>query len=81
MNVAKYPGAVSPGTASIISVYLASQVLSKMLPAGPPEVHNVSNAAGGVSLPGWVAAGLDRNGKFVADLTGDSLNGADVGRG
>ena len=77
MNVAKFPGAVSPGTASIISVYLASQVLSKMLLAGPPEVHDVSNAAGGVSLPGWwVAAGYDRNGKFVADLTGDSLNGA-----
>ncbi|MGP0027422.1 MAG: hydantoinase B/oxoprolinase family protein, partial [Streptosporangiaceae bacterium] len=77
MNVAKYPGAVSPGTASIISVYLASQVISKMLLAGPPEVHDVSNAAGGVSLPGWwVAAGYDRNGKFVADLTGDSLNGA-----
>lgn len=77
LNVAKYPGAVSPGTASIISVYLASQVLSKMLLAGPPEVHDVSNAAGGVSLPGWwVAAGYDRKGKFVADLTGDSLNGA-----
>jgi N-methylhydantoinase B len=77
LNVAKFPGAVSPGTASIISVYLASQVLSKMLLAGPPEVHDVSNAAGGVSLPGWwVAAGYDRKGKFVADLTGDSLNGA-----
>jgi N-methylhydantoinase B len=77
MNVAKYPGAVTPGTASIISVYLASQVISKMLLAGPPEVHDVSNAAGGVSLPGWwVAAGYDRNGKFVADLTGDSLCGA-----
>lgn len=77
MNVAKYPGAVSPGTASIISVYLASQVISKMLLSGPPDVHDVSNAAGGVSLPGWwVASGYDRNGKFVADLTGDSLNGA-----
>lgn len=77
VNVAKYPGAISPGTASIISVYLASQALSKMLLAGPPEVHDVSNAAGGVSLPGWwVAAGHDRNGKYVAGLTGDSLCGA-----
>lgn len=77
LNCAIFPGAVSPGTASIISVYLASQVISKMLLSGPPEVHDVANAAGGVSLPGWwVGAGLDRNGNFVADLTGDSLNGS-----
>lgn len=77
LNVAKYPAAVTPGTSSIVSVYLASQVISKMLLSGPPEVRDLANAAGGVSLPGWwVASGLDRNGDFVADLTGDSLNGS-----
>jgi N-methylhydantoinase B len=77
LTCARYPAAVSTLTASIVTVYLASQVMSKMVLAGPPEVRRVANASGGVSLPGWwVAAGLDRNGRFVADLTGDSLNGS-----
>ena len=72
-----FPGAVTPDTASIVSVYLASQVVSKMLLCGPEEIRAAANAAGGVSSPGWwVAFGLDRNGNFVADLTGDSLNGS-----
>jgi N-methylhydantoinase B len=77
LNVCTFPGAVTPDTASIVSVYLASQVVSKMLLCGPEEVRQAANAAGGVSSPGWwVAFGLDRNGNFVADLTGDSLNGS-----
>jgi N-methylhydantoinase B len=77
LNCATYPAAVSPGTCAIASVYSASQVVSKMLLSGPEELRNRANASGGVSLPGWwVAAGHDRNGRFVADLTGDSLNGA-----
>jgi len=77
MTCARYPAAVSTLTASIVTVYLASQVLSKMALAGPEHIRNTANASGGVSLPGWwVAAGLDRNGRFIADLTGDSLNGS-----
>ena len=77
MTCAKFPAATSCLTASIVTVYLASQVLSKMALAGPPHIRKVANASGGVSLPGWwVAAGLDRNGHFIADLTGDSLNGS-----
>jgi N-methylhydantoinase B len=77
VTVATYPAAVTPLTASIVCVYLASQVVSKMVLAGPDEVRDVANASGGVSLPGWwVASGLDRHGNVVADLTGDSLNGS-----
>lgn len=77
LNVATYPAAVSCGTTAIASVYSASQTISKMLLSGPPELRNRANASGGVSLPGWwVASGHDRNGRFVADLTGDSLNGS-----
>ena len=77
MTCARYPAAVSCLTASIVTVYLASQVMSKMVLAGPPEVRRAANASGGVSLPGWwVASGLDRHGRYVADLTGDSLNGS-----
>jgi len=77
LTCARYPAAVSTLTASIVTVYLASQVMSKMVLSGPSEVRRVANASGGVSLPGWwVAAGLDRHGRYVADLTGDSLNGS-----
>jgi N-methylhydantoinase B len=77
MTVATYPGAVTPLTASIVSVYLASQAISKMVLAGPADVREVANATGGISLPGWwVASGTDRHGNFVADLTGDSLMGS-----
>ena len=77
MTCARYPAAVSTLTASIVTVYLASQVMSKMALAGSPNVRRAANASGGVSLPGWwVASGLDRNGEFFADLTGDSLNGS-----
>lgn len=77
LNCATYPAAVSAGTSNIVSVYSGSQAISKMLLAGPEELRNRANASGGVSLPGWwVASGTDRNGNFVADLTGDSLNGA-----
>lgn len=77
MTCATFPGAVTPLTASIVALYLASQVMSKMVLAGPEEVREVANATGGVSLPGWwVASGTDRHGNFVADLTGDSLMGS-----
>jgi len=77
MTVATYPGAVTPLTASIVAVYLASQAISKMVLSGPPGVRDVANATGGISLPGWwIASGTDRNGNFVADLTGDSLMGS-----
>ncbi|MBS45671.1 MAG: hypothetical protein CMH83_21355 [Nocardioides sp.] len=77
MTCARFPAAVSTLTASIVTVYLASQVLSKMALSGPDHIRRAANASGGVSLPGWwVAAGLDRHGHFIADLTGDSLNGS-----
>lgn len=77
ITCARYPAAVSTLTASVVTVYLASQVMSKMLLSGTPDVRRVANAAGGVSLPGWwVASGLDRHGDFFADLTGDSMNGS-----
>lgn len=77
MTCARYPAAVSTLTSSIVTVYLASQVLSKMALSGPEDVRRPANASGGVSLPGWwVASGLDRHGDFVAELTADSLLGA-----
>jgi N-methylhydantoinase B len=77
MTCARHPAAVSTLTASIVTVYLASQVMSKMALAGPENIRKAANASGGVSLPGWwVAAGLDRHGHYIADLTGDSLNGS-----
>jgi N-methylhydantoinase B len=77
LTCARYPAAVSTLTASIVTVYLASQVMSKMALSGPTAVRQAANASGGVSLPGWwVASGLDRTGQFFADLTGDSLNGS-----
>lgn len=77
MNVATFPGAVTPITGAIVSVYLASQVISKMLLAAPEDIREPANASGGVSLPGWwIASGDDRHGNFVADLTGDSCNGS-----
>jgi N-methylhydantoinase B len=77
INCAEFPGAVTPVTGPVVGVYVASQVISKMLLSAEGEVRETANAAGGVSLPGWwVCFGLDRNGNFVADLTGDSLNGS-----
>jgi N-methylhydantoinase B len=72
-----FPGAVTPIQGNVMSIYLASQAVSKMLLCGPEELRARAVATGGVSLPGWwVASGLDRNGNFVTDLTGDSLNGS-----
>jgi N-methylhydantoinase B len=77
LTCARYPAAVSTLTASVVTVYLASQVMSKMALSAPAEVRQAANASGGVSLPGWwVASGLDRKGEFFADLTGDSMNGS-----
>jgi N-methylhydantoinase B len=77
LNCASYPAAVTPLASTIVSVYLASQVLSKMLAAGPDELRRRANATGGVALPGWwVASGIDRSGRFVADVTGDQVMGA-----
>ena len=77
LTVATYPAAVTPLTSNILNVYLASQVLGKMAMSGPPELRRTATATGGVCLPGWwVCAGNDRHGNFVADLTGDSLNGS-----
>ena len=77
LNCARYPAAVTPLASTIVSVYLASQVLSKMVSAGPPELRKRANATGGVALPGWwVASGIDRSGRFVADVTGDQVMGA-----
>jgi len=77
LTCARYPAAVSTLTASVVTVYLASQVMSKMALSGSPAVRCAANASGGVSLPGWwVASGLDRKGNFFADLTGDSMNGS-----
>jgi N-methylhydantoinase B len=77
LTCATYPGAVTTLASTIISVYLSSQVISKMVLAGPPEIRKVANATGGVALPGWwVASGFDRKGKFVADVTADQVMGA-----
>jgi N-methylhydantoinase B len=77
LNCATYPAAVTPLASTIVSVYLASQVLSKMVSAGPAELRKRANATGGVALPGWwVASGIDRSGRFVADVTGDQVMGA-----
>lgn len=77
LNCATYPAAVTPLASTIVSVYLASQVLSKMVSSGPPELKKRANATGGVALPGWwVASGIDRSGRFVADVTGDQVMGA-----
>ncbi len=77
LNCARYPGAVTTLAATIVSVYLSSQVIGKMVLAGPPEIRKVANATGGVALPGWwVASGFDRRGKFVADVTADQVMGA-----
>ncbi|MDT5128305.1 MAG: N-methylhydantoinase, partial [Mycobacterium sp.] len=74
---ATYPAALTPVTTAIVSLYLASQVIGKMVMAGPEEIRRVANATGGVSLPGyWVASGLDRRGNPVATLTGDVLCGS-----
>ncbi len=77
LNVASFPAAVTPLVGTILSMYLGSQTLSKMLMCGPEDLKQYANATGGVAAPGWwVASGIDRNGRFVADLTGDPLNGA-----
>ncbi len=77
LNCARYPGAVTTLAATIVSVYLSSQVISKMVMAGPPAIRKVANATGGVALPGWwVASGYDRKGRFVADVTADQVMGA-----
>ena len=77
LNCARYPGAVTTLAATIVSVYLSSQVISKMVMSGPPEIRKVANATGGVALPGWwVASGFDRKGRFVADVTADQVMGA-----
>jgi N-methylhydantoinase B len=77
LNCARYPGAVTTLAATIVSVYLSSQVVSKMVMTGPPDVRKVANATGGVALPGWwVASGFDRKGRFVADVTADQVMGA-----
>jgi N-methylhydantoinase B len=77
LNCATYPAAVTPLASTIVSVYLASQVLSKMVGAGPDVLRRRANATGGVALPGWwVASGIDRSGRFVADVTGDQVMGA-----
>jgi N-methylhydantoinase B len=77
LNCARYPGAVTTLAATIVSVYLSSQVVSKMVMTGPPDIRKVANATGGVALPGWwVASGFDRKGRFVADVTADQVMGA-----
>jgi len=77
LNCAVHPAAVTTLSATIVSVYLASQVLSKMVLTGPEEIRRVANATGGVALPGWwVASGKDRNGRFVADVTADQVMGS-----
>lgn len=77
INVASFPAAVTPLVGTILSVYLGSQTLSKMLMCGPDDLAALANASGGVAAPAWwVGSGIDRNGRFVADLTGDPLNGA-----
>ena len=77
LNCARYPAAVTTLAATIVSVYLSSQVVSKMVMTGPPDIRKVANATGGVALPGWwVASGFDRKGRFVADVTADQVMGA-----
>ncbi len=77
MTCARYPAAVGTLTAALLTVYLASQVLSKMALAGPPNVRKTANASGGISCPSfWVGVGLDRNGKFVAESPGDPTAGS-----
>lgn len=77
LNCAVHPAAVTTLSATIVSVYLASQVLSKMVLTGPEAIRRVANATGGVALPGWwVASGTDRNGRFVADVTADQVMGS-----
>ncbi|MEX0827733.1 MAG: hydantoinase B/oxoprolinase family protein, partial [Haliea sp.] len=77
LNCATHPAAVTTLSATIVSVYLASQVLSKMVLTGPPDIRRVANATGGVALPGWwVASATDRKGRFVADVTADQVMGS-----
>ncbi len=77
MTCARYPAAVTTPAASLVIVYLASQVLSKMALAGPPDVRKTANATGGTSCPSfWVGVGLDRKGRFVAEVPGDPLAGS-----
>jgi N-methylhydantoinase B len=77
INVAAFPGAVTPLVGTILSMYLGSQCISRMMMCGPEDLKRHANATGGVAAPGWwVGSGLDRNGRFVADLTGDALNGS-----
>jgi N-methylhydantoinase B len=77
LNCATHPAAVTTLSATIVSVYLASQVLSKMVLTGPKDIRQVANATGGVALPGWwVASANDRNGRFVADVTADQVMGS-----
>jgi N-methylhydantoinase B len=77
LTCAVHPAAVTTLSATIVSVYLASQVLSKMVLTGPEEIRRVANATGGVALPGWwVAAGTNRNGRYVADVTADQVMGS-----
>ena len=77
LNCATHPAAVTTLSATIVSVYLASQVLSKMVLTGPPDIRRVANATGGVALPGWwVASAIDRKGRFVADVTADQVMGS-----
>lgn len=77
LNCATYPGAVTPLTGVLVCMALAGQVMSKMLATGPADLRRRVNATGGVTLPGWwIASGFDRDGKYIVDLTGDSIASA-----
>ncbi|TAK69432.1 MAG: hypothetical protein EPO13_05975 [Actinomycetota bacterium] len=77
INCSEFPGGVTSSTGAVVSVHVASQVFSKMLLAADGDVKDTANATGGGSLPGfWLCSGLDRHGNFVADMTGDPLNGS-----
>jgi N-methylhydantoinase B len=77
VTCAVYPAAVTTLTAIITSMNLGWQALGRMLLCGPPAIRSTANASGGQSMGTfWSIAGTNRNGKFVVDLTGDSLMGA-----
>jgi N-methylhydantoinase B len=77
LNCATYPAAVTTLSSLIISVNVSMQAMSRMALSGSDEVREVANASGGQSMGTWyVVLGTDRNGRFVAEVAGDSLNGA-----
>ena len=76
LNCARYPAAVTTVVSTTVGVYMASQVVSRIVLTGPPEIAETAIAAGASSVTGtWVLSALDASGRRVAEATGEGIAG------